>query len=113
MEELIKQMRVEQLVELINECADDYGVRFPYIMENDDDNVWEDITNYWDAHVVATAVSNGRYCNTDKWLIVVDDAPEIFSFSDAETLFQFISPAQIADLCQQNGIELSVNFKRL
>ena len=113
MEELIKQMNVKQLVELLNECADDFGSRFPYVMDNDDEDRWDEIQECMDAYRIATAVSNGRFSTTDRYLIVIDDAPEIFTFSDKETLFQFLSPDQIADLCKENGIELSVEFKRL
>lgn len=112
MEELIKHMSLEQLVELINDCADPYSSRFPYIMDNDDDERWEEIQNCMDAYRIATAVSNGRFSTTDKWLIVIDDAPEIFTFSDKETLFKFISPAQIAELCKENGIVLTIGYER-
>ena len=112
MEDIIKQMSVEQLVDLLNDCADDFSVRFPYIMENDDEDKWDEIQSCMGAFGVANAVSNGRFSASDKWLIVIDDAPEIYTFSDKETLFGFISPKQIAEVCDENGIEFKISYER-
>ncbi len=113
MEDLIKHMSLKQLIELLNDCTDERSNKFPYIMDNDDEENWEKIQDCMDAYRIATAVSNGRFLRSDHWLIVDDDKPEIFTFSDKETLFKFVSPAQIAELCKLNGIVLTISYERL
>lgn len=102
-------MKTSELVELINDATDPFcGLRFPYIMDLNDEDKWEEIQECMCAYKIACAIENGRFCKNDRYMIVVDDGPIIYTFSDNETLFGYISPADIAQLFQENDIELTI-----
>lgn len=109
MEELIKLMKTADLVELMNDATDPYcGLRFPYIMEVDDEDKWEEIQDCMGAYKIACAVENGRFRKTDRYMIVCEESTMIYTFSDNETLFGYIDPADIAQLFKENDIELTI-----
>ena len=109
MVKLIELMNTAELVELINDCTDPYcGLRFPYIMEVEEEDKWSEIQECLGAFRVALAVENGRFRGTDMFMFVNDDGPSIYTFSDNETLFGFMPKEDIAQLFLDNEIELTI-----
>ena len=98
----MKGLNIESLVSLLNETCDPYcgclvGGELVY------DNTQEtfvDLTENrgWTGWEVATAIANGRFRLEDKYVLLMDDPHEIYSFSTADELSVKIDADSIVDI---------------
>ena len=114
---LVRCLPTEQLVDLINSIdeGDLSRAGYPdYILENNEEG-FDAIYDYFqDCYSVIQCMHNSfsRYKIEDKWVIFDRDLTAIYSFSDNETLFEFLPAETIAEMFEQSEIELTITTKR-
>lgn len=93
----IKEMTIEELVEMHNETVDPFDFLMPFIKENCPQTLRE-IEEVFGGSWMDQALTDGEYRTTDKYVYVLEDYQRIYSLSTPEDFFRNLAtPETLAE----------------
>lgn len=108
---IIEQMATSQVVDLLTTIDSEIAAVCTILDENTPET-WAGIHKQVAEENLWFCIEGGRYDRTDKFVYCNPDSSTLFTFSDNATLFRFLSPSDIAEMCDNAGISFEITIKQ-